>query len=154
MPDYLTLFVKSGMLSEAHNRYIAKELITLNKHTERYGIVLSEKDCAEIAECRSELLIENERIEVGSGAVKRIIEEFCDSGYVDPKTFKDTVQGLLECFYTIKTETDDKVDDEAVLEFLKYAFEATGGDVSKIYMLEAFDAFIASANGSGNNQKK
>ncbi len=145
MPDFLTVF-KNGMLSDVHNRYIAKELSVLNKHTEKFGIVLSQKDCTEIAECRSDLLNENERIEVGAGAVKRIIEEFCDSGYVDQRTFKDAVEGLLECFYTIKTETDDLVDDETVLEFLKYMFEnEVGGDISKIYMSDTFEAFIKNA---------
>ncbi len=142
------------MLTDAHNQYIAKELLALNKHTELSGIVLSQKDCKEIAECRSELLAENERIEVGAGAVTRIIERFCDSGYVDQRTFKDTVQGLLECFYAIKSETNDLANDDEVLDFLSYAFEATGGDVAKIYMIEAFDAYISSINGSTDKNKK
>lgn len=143
MADYLSLF-KGGMISEVHNRYIAKELSTLNKHTEQYGIVLSSKDCTDIAECRSELLVENERIEVGAGAVRKIIEEFCDSGFVNQQNFRDTVEGLLECFYTIKTETEDQVDDDTVLAFLKYVYENdAGGDVTKIYFCEVFDEFIA-----------
>lgn len=132
------------MLTEVHNRYIANELIAMNKQTEKYGIVLSGKDCREIAECRSELLIENERIEVGAGAIRRIIEEFCESGYVSQQNFKDTVEGLLECFYAIKTETEDNLDDETVLKFLKDIFENdAGGDVSNIYMCPAYDEFIA-----------
>ena len=143
MPDFLAVF-KSGMLTDVHNQYIAKELLSLNEYTKESGIVLSQKDCTEIAECRSELLYENERIEVGAGAVKRIIEEFCDSGYVDQRTFKDTVEALLECFYSIKTETEDKVDDETVLGFLKYMFEnEVGGDVEGIYMSPSYYAFIA-----------
>lgn len=149
MPDYLAVF-KSGMLSEVHNRYVAKELAVLNDHTAQYGIVLTEKDCTEIAECRGELLVESERIEVGVGAVRRIIEEFCDSGYVDQRTFKDTVEGLLECFYAIKTETEDRVDDETVLAFLKYVFENdAGGDVSRIYFCDAFEQFVATGKADG-----
>ena len=149
MPDYLALF-KSGMVSEVHNKYIAKELIQLNRHTEQYGIVLTERECTEIADCRGELLVENERIEVGAGAVSKIIEAFCDSGYVDQRTFKDTVEGLLECFYAIKTETEDKVDDDTVLEFLKYVFENdAGGDVSRIYFCDAFEQFITTGKADG-----
>lgn len=153
LPDFLTLF-QNGMIADAHNRYIAKELYALNDYTEGFGIALSQKDCLEIAVSRNKLLVENERIEVGAGAVTRIIEGFCDSGYVDPRTFKDTVQDLLECFYALKTETDDTASDDDVLEFLSYAFEATGGDVAKIYMLEAFDAFISSAKSTAAKQKK
>ena len=146
MPDYLSLFVRSGALSTGHNKYIASQLVSLNDYTVQHGIVLSQKDCNEIAQVRAELLIENERIEMGVGAAQRIIEEFCDSGYVDQHTFKDTVEELLECFYTIKNETDDKVDDETVINFLKFAFEATGGDVSKIYMLDIFANYIRKIN--------
>jgi len=154
MPDYLTQFT-GGMLSEVHNRYIAKELSALNKHTEQFGIVLSEKDCTDIAECRSDLLVENERIEVGAGAVKRIIEVFCDSGYVNQQNFRDTVEGLLECFYSIKTETEDKLDDETVLEFIKSVFEnEAGGDVSKIYFSPAYDEFVAFGRKNDDKPKR
>ena len=142
MPNYLTVF-QSGMLSKAHEKYIARELLLLNDVTREYGITLSKKDCNEIAECRSELLKDTERIEVGAGAVTKIIELFCESGYINQQNFKDTVEGLLECFYTIKTETDDKVSDEVALRFLKYLFEVeAGGDVAKLYDSEAFDLFV------------
>ena len=154
MPDYLAVF-KSGILTDVHNRYVANELLALNKQTQKAGIVLSQKDCAEIAECRSELLYENERIEVGAGAVKRIIEEFCDSGYVDQRTFKDTVQGLLDCFYAIKTETEDRADDDTVLEFLKYMFETeVGGDVAHIYASQSYDAFVSSYKNQAEKPKR
>ena len=153
MPDYLTVF-RNSMISEVHTRYIAKDLLALNEHTVTHGIILSESDCTEIAQCRGDLLVENERIEVGSGAVRRIIEEFCDSGYINQQNFKDTVQGLLECFYAIKTETEDKVDDETVLEFLKYVFENdAGGDVSRIYFCDIFEQFINTGRSDAFNIK-
>ncbi len=142
MPDFLTVF-KGGMISDVQNTYIANQLLALNKTTKQSGIVLTKSDCAEIAQCRGELLVQTERIEVGAGAVSKIIEMFCDSGYVDQRTFKDTVNALLECFYEIKTQTDDNLDDEAVLGFLLYMFEnEVGGDVSKICMSTAYDDFI------------
>ncbi len=148
MPDYLSIFT-GGLLSDIQNRYVAKEISALNEKTEEYGLVLSPNDCKEIAESRSELLSETERIEVGIGAVKRIIEEFCDSGYISPQNFKDVIEGLLECFYTIKSETFDKADDETVISFLKDVFENdAGGDVSRIYSSVAFDEFIAFYNRS------
>ena len=154
MPNYLSAF-SSNMLSDVHNRYIARELILLNEKTAEYGITLSERDCAEIAEFRAESLRESERIEIGVGAVQRIIEEFCDSGYISQRSFKDTVEGLLECFYTIKSETDDKVSDDEALRFLKYLFETeAGGDVSRLYTCEAFDLFIAGARQHTEPDKK
>lgn len=142
MPNYLAVF-QSGSITESEKRYVAKELMLLGDKTAQYGITLSEKDCLEIAECRYESLKENERIEVGLGATQKIIEAFCESGYVNQNNFSETVEGLLECFYMIKTETNDKVDDETVLEILKYLFEEdAGGDVSKIYDCAALEEYI------------
>ena len=142
MPNYLAVF-QGGGITDSEKRYVAKELMLLSDKTAEYGITLSEKDCTEIAECRYESLKENERIEVGLGATQKIIECFCESGYVSQHNFKETVEGLLECFYMIKTETADRVDDEEVLEFLKYLFEEdVGGDVSKIYDSVALEEYI------------
>ncbi len=143
MPNYLAIF-NNNMLVSAQNQYIANELTALNSFTREHGIVLSKEDCKGIAQFRSEALAENERIEVGVGAVKRIIEEFCDSGYVNQQNFRAVTEGLLECFYTIKTETNDDVSDDEVMEFLKYLFEEeAGGDINKLYDSELFDKFIA-----------
>ncbi len=150
MPNYLAVF-QNNMLVSAQNQYISKELLSLNDSIRENGLILSPADCKGIAQFRSEALAENERIEVGVGAVKRIIEEFSDSGYVTQQNFREVVEGLLECFYTIKTETNDLVSDDEVMEFLKYLFETdAGGDINKLYESTAFDAFIA---GKRNLQK-
>lgn len=146
MPNYLAVF-QSGGITEIEKRYVARELMLLGDKTAEYGITLSEQDCVDIAECRFESLKENERIEVGLGAVEKIIEGFCDSGYVSQHNFRETVEGLLECFYMIKTETEDRVSDDDVLSFLKYLFEdECGGDISKIYDSVALDSFIRGKN--------
>ena len=158
MPNYLAVFQSSG-IAEIEKRYVARELMLLKDKTAEHGIVLTEKDCIDIAECRYESLRENERIEVGLGATERIIEEFSESGYVSQNNFRETVEGLLECFYMIKSETDDRVSDDDVLEFLKYLFEyEAGGDVSKIYDSVALDEFIRGkisfkADGEGENYR-
>ena len=51
MPNYLAVF-QNNMLATAQNRYVAKELMELSDKTEEYGIVLSGRDCQEIAEFR------------------------------------------------------------------------------------------------------
>ena len=51
MPDYLSVFT-GGLISDIHNSYIAKEIASLNKLTEDYGLTLSQEDCREIAETR------------------------------------------------------------------------------------------------------
>lgn len=145
MMNYLSLF-QNNSVSEVQNSFVAKELIQLNKKTQEYGITLSAKDCLDIAQFRNEALIENQRIEIGLGAVEKIIELFCDSPYINQHNFTQTIEALLECFYTIKTETLDKINDDSVLDFLVYLYEnVCGGDINKLYDAEAFDLFINKA---------
>ncbi len=154
MPNYLAIF-QNNMLVSAQNQYISKELLALNDSIRENGIVLSSADCKSIAQFRSEALAENERVEVGVGAVGRIIEEFSDSGYVNQQNFRAVVEGLLECFYTIKTETNDLVSDDEVMEFLKYLFETeAGGDITKLYESTAFDTFISAKSSPNQDSQK
>ena len=154
MPNYIELFSTSSVI-ELQNRAVAKELVSVNEYTSSFGIVLSDKDCREIAEARNRFLRDTDRVEVGIGAVRRIITEFCDSSYIDPRTFATTVEELLECFYTIKTETEDTVDDDTVLEFMLELYETVaGGIVDRIYYTEAYGQFIRYARNGGFIRKK
>lgn len=147
MPNFLSLF-QNKQLATLQNREIANQLIQLNTVTEEYGLTLSKADCMDIAEFRFDALIESERIEIGTGAVGRIIKEFCDSGYVDQRNFRQIIEDLLECFYTIKNETEDKATDDQVMEFLHYLFEnVIGGDTSKLYDSEELDIFVSKVRG-------
>ena len=122
--------------------------MALNDDIAEHGIVLSEADCKDIAEFRHEALMESDRVEAGVGIAARIIREFADSGYVDQRNFRQVVEDLLECFYTLKNETEDKATDDQVMEFLHYLFEvAVGGDTAHLYEAEAMDAFVAQMRG-------
>ena len=147
MPNYLALFNNNKLVS-ARNKIISGQLMALNDEIMEHGIVLSEADCKDIAEFRHEALMESDRVEVGLGIAGRIVREFADSGYVDRYNFRQVVEDLLECFYTLKNETEDKATDDEVMEFLHYLFEvAVGGDTSRLYEAEAMDAFVSRMRG-------
>ena len=147
MPNYLALFHDNKLVS-ARNKIISSQLMALNEEISEHGIVLSEADCKDIAEFRHDALMESDRVEVGLGIAGRIVREFAESGYVDQKNFRQVVEDLLECFYTLKNETEDKATDDQVMEFLHYLFEvAVGGDTSRLYEAEAMDAFVSQMRG-------
>ena len=148
MSNYLELFNSTGLVA-ARNKVISGQLIALNEEIAENGIVLSEADCKDIAEFRHEVLVETERVEVGLGVVGRIVKEFSDSGYVDQRNFRQVVEDLLECFYVLKNETDDKATDDQVMEFLHYLFEdVVGGDTERLYNSEAIGNFVAMMRGT------
>lgn len=154
MPDYLVLFQNKQLIA-AQNQAIAGQLISLNDEIAEHGITLSEADCKDIAEFRHDALVESERVEVGLGAAGRIVREFADSGYVDKHNFRQVVEDLLECFYTLKNETEEKANDDLVMEFLHYLFEeVVGGDTSRLYESQALDDFVSQVRGDKRFGKK
>ena len=58
---------------------VDREILALNTYSERYGITLLPEEAREISEIRQKSLADNERIEVGVGAVAEIIRRFCRS---------------------------------------------------------------------------
>ena len=66
---------------------VSREILALNEVSARYGLVLSEEDAKELSEMRNKSLVENERVEIGIGAVAKIIERFCASRYITKENY-------------------------------------------------------------------
>lgn len=101
---------------------LAKVMET-NRMTARYGLTLTEQDAKLLVEERSRVLREERRVEFGPGILPRIIEEFCDSDFIDQNNYVDTVIRLQEIFYLFKNEMQDEITDEELLHLMKEQFE-------------------------------
>lgn len=88
-----------------------EEVLETNRAAERYGLALTR------------VLREQKRVEFGEGIVPRIIDEFCDSDFIDRDNYADTVVRLQEIFYLYKNEMQDEVSDEELLHFMREQFE-------------------------------
>lgn len=102
---------------------IEESILSLNETTKKYGLILSEKDAKELSETRNKAVSENERIEIGLGAVPSIVEKFCRSRYVNGENFTYILNEVTYLFYYIKTETDDKISDAELIDELFKRFE-------------------------------
>ena len=102
---------------------ITESILSLNEITGRFGLVLSEKDAVELSETRNKAISENDRIEIGNGAVPAIVEKFCRSRYVNNENFTYILNEITYLFYCIKTETDDKISDSELVDELFKRFE-------------------------------
>ena len=102
---------------------ITESILSLNEITGKYGLVLSEKDAVELSDTRNKAVSENERIEIGIGAVPAIVEKFCKSRYVNNENFTYILNEVTYLFYYIKTETDDKISDTELIDELFKRFE-------------------------------
>lgn len=99
------------------------EIIKCNDYTEQFGLVLTQKQAAELVETRSISLRDNGRIEFGGGVIDKIIKEFCDSPYISMQNYEQTLQELIEMFYYYKNETMDLITDDDLIKFMKSSFD-------------------------------
>lgn len=104
-------------------RPVSGEILALNEISQNYGLVLSEEDAKELSEMRNKAIVENERVEIGVGAVTDIIKRFCTSRYITEENYAYVLSEVTYLFYYIKTETDDKISDADLIEELFSRFE-------------------------------
>ena len=63
------------------------------------------------------------RIELGDGVAPKLAAAFCDSPYVTKENYEETLHELIELFYGFKNETYDVVGDDALIGYMKRAFD-------------------------------
>ena len=108
--------VKTLMLAET------QELQDCNKISSKYGLCLSETQVQNLIEKRFKALKDMGRIEFGEGILKKLIYAFCDSPYVYRDDYGETLLELQEIFYYFKNESEDKIPDDELIEFMKDTF--------------------------------
>ena len=101
---------------------LAKVLET-NQRAERYGLTLSEEEAGLILEERGRALQEQKRVEFGEGILPKIIDEFCDSAYLDQEHYVETLIRLQDIYYLYKNEMMDEITDDELLHFMKEQYE-------------------------------
>lgn len=101
---------------------LAKVMET-NEMSARYGLALTEQEAELLVSERTQTLRAERRVEFGPGILPRVIEEFCDSDFIDQNNYVDTLIRLQEIFYLYKNEMHDEISDEELLHFMKEQFE-------------------------------
>lgn len=110
------------------------QLLSCNKKTEYYGLSLTPQDAAALMKTRAEELSISGRVEVGSATIGKLINAFCDSGYICQRDYVETVQQLIEIFYGAKNETENRISDDELIAFLRDSFENhCGGSLELLY---------------------
>lgn len=114
----LSLFQSPVLLQKAVDGILCR-----NDISRLYGLELSEKQAKALVENRNKILRDTGRIETDSSVLEKLIYTFCDSPYVSVGNYEDTLNALLELFYIFKNETNDKISDDALLDFMKKSFD-------------------------------
>lgn len=118
LPDFaLTLF--DSALAE---RKQTDTILACNEKTTAYGLALTEQQAMALANTRADTLKKTGRIEFGGGVTHKLILAFCDSPYISQGNYEDTLHELIDLFYSFKNETSDHVSDDALIAYMKKAF--------------------------------
>ena len=100
-----------------------EKVIETNTSTEQFGLVLSEEDACLILDEHNNSLRKHKRVEFGEGITPKIINEFCNSDFIDQDNYVDTIIRLQEIFYLYKNEMQDRITDDELLHLMKEQFE-------------------------------
>lgn len=101
----------------------AAAILDIASETSDGGLTVSRADAIYLAETRSRTLIDNQRIELGIGAVGRLLKKFRTSSYASADDFAGLIGCLAELFYFVKTETHDGISDIDLVDFMYDRFE-------------------------------
>lgn len=99
-----------------------RALDACNAYSGKYGLVLSDRQLENLVVRRYEALMENGRIEFGEGILKKLILAFCDSPYIGPLDWEETLLALQDAFYFYKNEADDLLSDDELIDYMKETF--------------------------------
>lgn len=95
----------------------------------KFGLSLSEDQCRALDKSRRQALLETGRIELRDGILPRLAETFCDSPYIVPGAWAETLEILQAAFYRFKTESRDRLTDREALSLMRRLYDGqAGGD--------------------------
>jgi hypothetical protein len=133
----------------AHQQQELERVLECNKKTERFGLVLSQEEAANLMVSRKDSLNENQRVEFGEGILPKLIDFFCDSQFINQDNYTDVLSELQEIFYLAKNETRDELTDQELLGFMRKQYEEICfGDLEylKNTCLERYSRAVRSGN--------
>ena len=114
-------FMKEELKGMMRQEGTVRTLETLDRRMAPLGLRLTQEECLALAEGRERALTDTGRVEFGEGILPRLIHQFCDSPYVDSKTWAETLEELQGLFYCFKNEFP--LSDEDLLAAMRAVFD-------------------------------
>ena len=119
MSHMLEIIKKQNELTALKTR---QEIRACNDISQRFGLVLNDKEIEALMKNREEALKRSGRVEFGESILPRLIYAFCDSPYIEQDQYEETLSELQEAFYYFKSEALDCYTDDEVIGFMVAIF--------------------------------
>lgn len=101
---------------------LAQGLLACNDFTRAYGLALTRDQALELCETRSRALKVTGRVEFGGGILEKLAQTFAPSPFLSAGDWADALGVLVEQFYAAKTESGDRLTDDALIRWMYEAF--------------------------------
>ena len=105
----------------------ARELTDSARVWEAWGMTISPEQAVMLVRRQAEVLRDTGRVDFGGGVLKKLAEAFCDSPYIQPCDWADTLAQLTELFYALKNVTRDQLGDDALIAAMAARFNSDAG---------------------------
>lgn len=129
------------------------KILALNDVSREHGLMLTPEDAKELSEVRARSLKDNERLEIGLGAMEGVIRRFSQSAFINQENYAYVIAEVTDLFYYIKTETDDKINDNELLDELYLRFEQRCRGSVDLLMSREGEILIRKINAGENYEK-
>lgn len=138
--------MKFHILDNSMNKAAVSAVINCNRVSSVFGLTLTSEQAAELIETRSKALKTAGRLEFGGGIIEKLIFEFCDSMYIQQSEYADIMNYLVELFYTFKSASGDRLNDEELIRFMREAYDRSEGSFELVEGRE-FEGLLESLKG-------
>lgn len=99
-------------------------ILKCNEISQRYGQALTPRQARAVAEAQQAALVATHRVEFGTALMPKLIYAFCDSPFIPPAAYADTLSELMSLFYHYKNQTGAALSDDELLSFMAEAFNS------------------------------
>lgn len=113
-----------------------------NQVAEMFGLQITPADAEEIINARNQNLTELGRVDIDLGIVKKIIQAFCSSPYMDSTSFVATINDLVHTFYFFKNQSKDMIGDDELISLMQFFFNGSCGGSVELLRERELAAFV------------
>jgi len=99
-----------------------KMLLNTNNLLTSYCLCITEEMAVAILSERKNILEKYGRVEIDCSILEKIIEGFMDSPYIQQEDYESIIEGLHEIFHYMKSELEDAISDDELIEFMVSAY--------------------------------
>jgi hypothetical protein len=99
------------------------QVLMTNQKTQRHGLILTADEAREIMEAGNLSLRNYNRVEIDIDVIRKMILTFCDSPYMNSQDYASTIIDLVDIFYYVKNESEDRISDNDLINIMKDFFD-------------------------------